>query len=177
MNSTDMRPTGSLPSCAHQPAAGAITRRPRQRGAAQVEFALLLLPLLGLILLIMDTAWVIFAQASIQEAVREGVRVGITANTISGCPTVTCSVQKTVQNYSAGFVKAANVQVTYFTNTNGSLVQATGALADLGGNILQVSVSGITIKSMGAIMRSHTSISLGATASDVIESNPNRATP
>lgn len=167
----------SFPSRRREQAVPGLPRRRRERGVAQVEFALLLLPLLGFILLIMDTAWVIFAQASIQEAVREGVRVGITANTISGCATVTCSVQTTVQNYSAGFVKAANVQVTYYTQVNGSLQTASGPLADLGGNILQVSVSGVTIKSMGAILRTTSPISLAAIASDVIESNPNPATP
>jgi TadE-like protein len=163
-----LRPTGPGP---------AVRRSSRARGAAQVEFALLLLPFLALVMFIVDTAWVVFAQSTIQSAVREGVRVGSTAVAGSGCSTVTCTVQNTVQTYSFGFVKASNVQVTYYSTSSGTLTQVSGSGADVGGNIIQVTVSNITIKSMGAIMRHATPISLAATASDVIESNPSPSTP
>jgi hypothetical protein len=163
-----LRPTRQAPG---------VCRRGRERGTAQVEFALLLLPFLALVMFIVDTAWVIFAQSTIQSAVREGVRVGITAVAGSGCATVTCTVQNTVQTYSFGFVKASNVQVTYYSTSSGTLTQVSGSGADVGGNIIQVTVTNITIKSMGAIMRQATPISLAATASDVIESNPSPSTP
>jgi Flp pilus assembly protein TadG len=159
-----------------------VCRRSRERGTVHVEFALVLLPFLALVMFIVDTAWVIFAQATIQSAVREGVRVGITATAASSCstaspPTLTCTIQDVVHTYSFGFVAASNVQVTYYSTSSGTLTQVTGTGADTGGNIVQVSVSNITVKSMGALLRHTSPINLAATASDVIESNSSPSTP
>jgi hypothetical protein len=82
-----------------------------------------------------------------------------------------------VHSASFGFVKASSVQVTYYSTSSGTLTQVTGSGADVGNNIIQVSVSGITVKSMGAILRTANPISLSATASDVIESNPSPSSP
>jgi Flp pilus assembly protein TadG len=152
--------------------------RARERGAALVEFALVLIPFLALVLLIFDVAWAIFAQATIQEAVREGVRVGITATASGACTTVTCTVQNTVQSYSFGFISSpSTVTVTYYSPSGGTLTQVSGSGADVGGNIIQVTVSGLTVKALGAIMLTQKSVVVGATASDVIESNPNPSSP
>lgn len=152
--------------------------RARERGAALVEFALVLIPFLALVLLVFDVAWAIFAQATIQEAVREGVRTGITATASGSCTTVTCTVQHTVQSYSFGFISnPSSVTVTYYSPTGGTLTQVSGSGADVGGNIIQVTVSGLTIKALGSIMLSQTSVVVGATASDIIESNPSPSSP
>jgi Flp pilus assembly protein TadG len=164
---------------------GSHSRKPRvgERGAALVEFGLVLIPLLAVVMLILDIAWAIFAQATIQEAVREGVRTGVTAKIAGSCTTVTCTVQDTVQAYSFGFISPGNqsalVQVTYYSPAGGVLTQvpSTSASADVGGNIIQVTVTGITVKALGAIMLTQHSVSIGATASDVIESNPNPGAP
>ena len=44
----------------------------------------MLIPLLGVLFLIMNVAWVIFAQATLQHAVREGVRYAVTGQTLTG---------------------------------------------------------------------------------------------
>ena len=155
-------------------------RAVHERGSALVEFALVLIPLLALVLLIMDVAWVIFAQATIPEAVREGVRVGVTATASGSCTTVTCTVQHVVQNYSFGFISSANlssVQVSYYSPSGGTLTEVSGSGADVGGNIIQVTVSGLTIKSLGPILRTQQTVVVGATASDIIESNPTPSSP
>lgn len=150
----------------------------RERGSSLIEFTLVLLPFLALVFLILDIAWVIFIQATIQEAVREGVRVGVTATAGTGCSTVTCTVQNTVMSYSFGFIPStSDITVTYYSPNSGTLTQVTGSGADVGGNIIQVSVSALTIHSMGAIMRSQNTVLVGATASDVIESNPSPSSP
>jgi Flp pilus assembly protein TadG len=156
-------------------------RRVRERGAAVVEFGLVLIPLLAVVMLMLDVAWAIFAQATIQEAVREGVRVGVTAKASGSCTTVTCTVQNTVQSYSFGFISPANastlVQVSYYSPSSTVLTQVTGTGADVGGNIIQVTVSGLTLKTLGAIMLTQKSFVVGATASDVIESNSSPSSP
>lgn len=150
-----------------------------ERGAAVIEFALVVLPFLALVFLILDIAWVIFVQATIQEAVREGVRVGVTATAGTGCSTVTCTVQNTVMSYSYGLIpNTSDITVTYYSPSSGTLTQVSGAGADVGGNIIQVSVSGLTIHSMGPIWRSqNNTVSAGATASDVIEANQSPSSP
>ena len=138
---------------------------------------------MAVILLILDVAWAIFAQATIQEAVREGVRVGITAKASGSCTTVTCTVQSTVQTYSFGFISPSNetslVQVTYYSPAGGVLTQvpSTEASADVGGNIIQVTVTGISVKTLGSIKLTQNSVNIGATASDIIESNPSPSPP
>ena len=155
-----------------------LPARGRERGTALVEFGLVLVPFLALVFLVMDVAWSIFAQATIQEAVREGVRVGVTATAGTGCSTVTCTVQNTVKNYSFGLIQNANsVTVTYYSPNGGTLSQVSGTGADIGGNIIQVSVSALTVNSLGPILRSQHSVVVGATASDIIEGNPSPSSP
>jgi Flp pilus assembly protein TadG len=160
---------------------GARKRRTdRQRGSSLVEFGLVLIPLMGMVTLMLNVAWAIFAQATIQEAVREGVRVGVTATASGSCSTVTCTVQSTVQSYSFGFITAANassmVQVTYYSPNGGTLTQVTGSSADVGGNIIQVSVNSFSVTSLPSLL-TQKSFMVGATASDVIESNPSPSSP
>jgi Flp pilus assembly protein TadG len=156
-------------------------RASRERGSSLVEFGLVLIPLLAVVMLILDIAWAIFAQATIQEAVREGVRTGVTAKIAGACASVTCTVQNVVQTYSFGFISPANastlIQVTYYSPSGGTLTQVSGSGADVGGNIIQVTVSGLTIKALGAIMLTQQSVKVGATASDIIESNPSPGPP
>ncbi len=149
-----------------------------ERGSAVVEFALVLLPFLAVVFLIMNFAWAIFAQATIQEAVREGVRVGVTATDGSGCSSVTCTVQTTVMAYSFGLIpKSSDISVSYYSPNGGSLAQVSGSGADVGGNIIQVSVTGVTIGTLSPLWLSQRSVSVGATASDIIESNPTPGSP
>ena len=153
----------------------------RERGTALVEFALVLIPLLAMVMLVLDVAWAIFAQATIQEAVREGVRVGVTATASGSCSSVTCTVQTTVQTYSFGFISpsqaSSEVQVTFYSTTGGVLSPVTGSTADLGGNIIQVTVTGLKINSLMPLWRTQKFVTVGATASDVIESNSNPSPP
>ena len=166
--------TGGTPVPTSQ--APVVCRRWRQRGAVQVEFALLLLPLFALVFLIMDVGWAVFAEVSLQEAAREGVRWGITGQLYTGCSGLDCSIKKVVQEFSFGFVNASEISIHYYSPCGGptcTLTEVTGqAGATAGGNILQVSISGVTVKSFGALLRTTSPLSLGATATDVMEAQP-----
>ena len=157
----------------------------RQRGVALVEFTLVLLPMMALLMLTIDAAWAIFAKATLQEAAREGVRFGITCSQ-NGLDT---AIKQTVQHYSMGFISpgavtnssSTTIQLHYFeqvTDSKGNMTIADvpgqpGAVA--GGNILQVTVSAVSVRPFAPIWRSSTPLSLGAISADVMEASQSGA--
>lgn len=50
----------------------------RQSGAVAIEVGLTVVLLFGLIFLVMDLSMLLFTRSTLQEAVRDGVRVGVT---------------------------------------------------------------------------------------------------
>lgn len=143
-----------------------------------MEFALVLIPLMAFIFLLMDTSWVIFARATLQHAAREGVRFGVTGQVVAPATCLGDSIRQVVVTNAFGLVPSSKsssmVTVTYY---DPSLNVATGAAAAVGGNVVQVSISGLNIKSFAPVWRSSSPIALAATASDVLESSPNGTPP
>lgn len=150
-----------------------------QRGSTTVEFALVLLPLMAFLFLLMDTAWVIFARATLQHAAREGVRFGVTGQIKAPASCLGASVREVVVANAFGFVPSTSassmVTVTYY-NPNTLAVQ-TGSGATAAGNVIQVSIAGLNLSSFAPVWRSSSPISLVASASDVLESPPNGILP
>ncbi len=143
-----------------------------QTGSELVEFALVLLPLLAVVFLIMDICWVFFAQASLQYAVGSGVRYAITNNNLSEA-----SIKSVVQENAMGFLSGPNgldeITVNYYSAANPSGSPLKGAAATAGGNVVEVSVKGVTINPLGFVWPGGpTSISLTASSTDIIESSP-----
>jgi Flp pilus assembly protein TadG len=82
----------------------------RCKGAEVLEFTLVLLPMLAMILVLMDTAWAIYVESSLQYAVRVGVRSGVTI-TAAQTPKGSCltdMVKSTVQQNSFGLLSGAS---------------------------------------------------------------------
>lgn len=151
-----------------------------ERGSEVVEFGLVLLPLLGLIFLVMDIAWLVFAQGSLQWAVQQGVRYGITSNVISG-KGQDASIKSVVQTNAMGFLNGSTglskISVNFFSPSNLSNA-LTGSGSNAGGNVLQVSVSGVSVSSFGPVWRTGpAALSLSAISSDVMESSPGGVPP
>lgn len=141
-----------------------------------VEFNLVLIPMLALMFLAVDTAWAIFAKASLQEAVREGVRYGITSQTANSGTCLDASIKQVVTAFSFGLVNSTNqsaISIAYYSPASPGTNMAGQAGATAGGNILQVSVSGVSLRPLAPFLRSTTPLSLSASATDVIESSPN----
>jgi hypothetical protein len=139
----------------------------RERGSTLIEFTLTLLPLLGLLMLTLDLAWVIFGWASVQEAVRRGVRYAITCQSDA-------SIKSTVQQASLGFVTNSNsgsISIHYYSPTNPSQ-ELFGIGSNCPGNIVRVTVSGISIGPLMPIWRDGTPLQLNASLADVVEPNP-----
>jgi Flp pilus assembly protein TadG len=150
-------------------------RRSRQRGSELVEFGLTIVPLFGFVFLIIDLAWMIFAQVTLQNAVRAGVRYAVTGQTETG-KGQDASIKDVVQANAMGFLAGADglsdIVITYY---NPVTLATTNSNA--GGNIVKVSISGFSLSPFGPIMRSATPITITATASDRMEGSPLTGTP
>ncbi len=121
-------------------------RKRRQRGASLVEFALLFIPLIGLLFMSFELAWVIFGWAAVQQAVREGVRYGVTGPVSSGLDN---AIKQFVTSMSVGFISTANngtITVQYFSPTTMSEVTGQPGATNAG-NVLKVTAT-ITIKTL-----------------------------
>jgi Flp pilus assembly protein TadG len=155
-------------------------RRARQSGSVLVEFSLVILPLMAMMFLLLDTAWLFFAKSSMEEAVREAVRAGITGKLQTGTTGLTASMRKVAQYYAPTFLTPSNVSslvnVNYYAPTDLS-TSLSGCSATNGGNVVRVSISGLSLVPLAPLWRSPAAISLSATAADVMEPGNNNACP
>ena len=153
-----------------------VNRKSRQRGSSLVEFALFLIPLLATMFMSIDLAWTLFGWAAIQQAVREGVRYGVTGPVSSGLDS---AIKQFVTSMSIGFINTANngsITVQYFSPT--TMTEVTGQSgATAAGNVLKVTAT-ITIKTLIPVWQSNGSRfgafaawspTLSAGAADVLE--------
>jgi Flp pilus assembly protein TadG len=137
----------------------------REDGSDLVEFALVMIPLFMFVFAILCVSWFIFAKASLQHAVREGCRYAVTGQAIS-------DIQDRVLQNAVGVpgMAAKKVQVQYFAQSNLS-TPLTGNTANAGGNLVEVSVSGITVNPLGPAGLGFSALTISAAASDVMESH------
>jgi hypothetical protein len=86
------------------------------------------------------------------------------------------SIQQVIQQHSQGFVNAGNVASVVsirYTSPLDSTTALSGCTATNGGNVLQVSISGFTLKPMAPLLRSSTPLALSANSADVMEPGTN----
>jgi Flp pilus assembly protein TadG len=145
--------------------------RDRRRGSQVVEAGLMMLPFLALGFMTMDAGWAIFVKATLQHAVREGVRYGITGQVDSSGYQIT-SIQNTVVSQSLGLLTSSQVSVAFLDS---STLAATSSNA--GGNIVQVSVTNYMVTPLAPLLRSSAGIPVSVTGADVIEGSPGGIPP
>lgn len=125
---------------------------------------------LGFTMLIIDVAWAIFAQASVQYAVCQGVRWGITCRYATGQTGLNASITQIVEQNSMGFITSSNAaSVLSIQYLNPSTLATISSGGPAGGNVLKVSVSGLQTKSFGPLYRNVTAVATSAVALDVME--------
>ena len=115
-----------------------------------IEFVLMMPFLFALVFVQLDVAFAVYAQATLLQAVRQGVRFGVTNQTCGTGTLVSACVQQTVVTASNGLLSgafgntAAKVTSTIwaYDTSSGSLV-AGGTNA--GGNVLEVKVTNYTL--------------------------------
>ncbi|MDQ6699316.1 MAG: pilus assembly protein [Acidobacteriota bacterium] len=147
----------------------------KQRGSQVVEFGLVLVPFCAFIFLLMDLSWAIFVKATMQYAVREGVRYAVTGQTISGSGQ-DASIKTTVQQNAMGFLNgpagAAKIFIRYYLPD--TLVETA---VNAGGNLVEISGEGYSLTPLGPILRSSAPLILTARSSDRVESSPGGVAP
>lgn len=150
-------------------------RRAGQRGSEVVEFGLVSLPLLAFVFLILDACWVLFAQATLSNAARMGVRYAITSQTQTGLGQ-DASIRSVVQQQAMGFLPSATlasqVTIQYYTPDSLTPTNSNG-----GGNLVTICINNVQVTPMAPLLRSRSAITLQACSSDVMSASPDGVAP
>jgi Flp pilus assembly protein TadG len=132
-------------------------RQRSSRGAEIVEFTLILLPMLGFITVLTSMAWGIWAKATLERAVRIGVRTGVTLTSaqMSNGSCLTDVVKSTVQANAFGLLAGASglsmIKVNFYqppsaTDSTSPVNDVTSqANGNAPGNLMMVSVQGFQL--------------------------------
>ena len=149
------------------------TRRRRQRGSEVIEAALITTIMFALIFLLLDISLSLFVKVTLQEAVRDGVRFGVTEQLLTGDTYLSDSIAKTVKQSSGGFISNAGCQVTvtYYDPYGGATLTPTT------GSVINVAVQGYQYTPLGAIFKSGAPVSINVQASDIMEPCPSAGCP
>jgi hypothetical protein len=139
-----------------------------------VEAALALIVFFALLFLVLDAGWTLFVKATLQHAVAEGVRYGVTSQTSGGMGQV-ASIKGIVQWHALGLLsgdQSGKIAVRFVDA--GTLVE-TGN--NIGGNVVEVSVENYQITPLAPLLRSSTPISVTVRAADLLEPSPGGIPP
>ena len=141
-----MKPVDSVRRASH---------RRRRRGSELLEFSLVMLPLLSMMTVLIDTAYAIYAESSLQRAVRLGVRTGVTltASQMGAGACLTDTVKNLVQDNAFGILHGAgigDVKVNYYlppapNSAAPATDVSTQPSGNAPGNIMKVSVQGVSL--------------------------------
>lgn len=143
-----------------------------RRGATIVEMSFVVIALFGLLFLLMDLSWVVFAKASVQHAVREGCRFAVTSQTLSGMGHVP-SIREVVRQNSMGFIHSSminNIQVNFYHPETLQMLAGNGSNA--GGNLVVVAVEDFEVRPLIPFVRSGDPIRFSVRAADRMEASP-----
>jgi Flp pilus assembly protein TadG len=124
-----------------------------------MEFTLVVLPLLAMLAVVVDVSWAIWAKATLQRAVRYGVRTGITltASQMTNGACLTDTVKGVVQANAMGLLGSgtgssgyALIKVHYYqppvaSSSSAATEVSSSSTGDQSGNIMQVSVQGYSV--------------------------------
>lgn len=145
----------------------------RERGSYFVEAAIAFPILLGLIFLMIDIGWTLFVKATLQHAVREGVRYAVTGQVNGGLGQM-ASIQGVVQQNAAGLLAdhPETIHVSFFRPDT---QQSTASNA--GGNVVIVSVDGYQISPLLPFMHKGDPISVTVRSGDRLEASPASGPP
>ncbi|HEU0123608.1 MAG TPA: TadE/TadG family type IV pilus assembly protein [Bryobacteraceae bacterium] len=154
-------------------------RKRRQGGNQLVEVSLIFLPLCALLFGLFDFSVAIFMRATMQNAVREGVRYAVTYQRI-GTMCQDASIKQIVKNSAGGFLSAAEhdskIKIRYYKPTN-LTVEVTGTNSNIPGNVVEVGVEGYSWSWIAPLWRSASPFVINVYAADRMEGLSDAASP
>lgn len=134
-----------------------------------MEASGIVLLLLGLIFLVIDLSMAIYTKATLQSAVRAGVRFAVTEQLSENQSYLNDSIRAVVQQNAMGMLNgdsgACRILINYYNPLTGQPDTGTG------GNVIEVSIAGYGYTPVG-ILKSRDPISITASSSDVMEPCP-----
>lgn len=139
-----------------------------------MEAALILVPFCAMFFLLMDLAWGIFVKATLQAAVREGARYGMTGNTSGGSGQL-ASIKGVVQNYSMGLLDGSQsdrIAIQFYAPDTLS-----ETASNQGGNLVVVSVVNYAFTPLAPFMHSGQTVYLTVRSGDRLERQPGGLAP
>lgn len=146
----------------------------RERGSECIEMALIFLPLCGFLFLIMDVAWMTYTRATLQSAVREGVRYAITNQTKAGMGQDD-SIKSVVRKNAMGLINdgnASTINIQYRTPDTGDTTTSNAV-----GNTVEISIQKYQMSPLGAVLHSGKPLTMSAVASDRMGGAPGGIPP
>jgi len=145
------------------------------------------LPFMAMIIVVVDTAWAVFAEATLQQAVRIAARQGVTFTTAVISTDLTSAVKSLVQQHAVGLLNGATglsyIKVNYFDGNNPSNDVSNQSWGNISGNIMQVSVQSYPLVPLMARIFTlkdspdKNSMAISVWAADVIEPMATSLTP
>ena len=132
-----------------------------------------------MVIFIINTGWAVFAQASLQQAVRLGCRTGVTLTSAQVTTNLTATVKTIVQLNAKGFLNGTTgynyIKVHYFDADSPSTDVSGQASGNRPGNIMQVSVEGYPLNPLMSRIYTlrgsvdHYASTINVYAADIIE--------
>ena len=144
-----------------------------------MEAALIFLPLMALMLALIDFSVALFLRATMQNAVREGVRYAVTYQT-SGGLCQDASIKAVVKASSVRFLadssQDSKIKVRYYGSTNLN-TEVTGAGSNAPGNVVEIGVEGFTWSWIAPLWRTASPFNVNVYAADRMEGLPGGSSP
>ena len=134
----------------------------------------MILPFFALAFMTMDAAWALFIKATLQHAVTEGVRYAVTGQVSPGNGQV-ASIKAVVVKQAMGLLSGSQAGTLSVTFLNPTTLATTSS--NLGGNLVQVSVSNYSIAPLAPLLRSSTATLVNVTSADRMEGSPGGIPP
>ncbi len=146
-------------------------RRRRQRGNQLVEVSLIFLPMFAMLLALVDFSMALFLRATMQNAVREGVRYAVTYQTAGGmCQDA--SIRAVVKGASVGFLADAShdakIKVRYYAPSD-LTTEVTGTGSNAPGNVVEIGIEGYAWSWIAPLWRTASPFQINVYAADRME--------
>jgi Flp pilus assembly protein TadG len=140
-----------------------------RRGSELVEGMVMMLPFFALVFIIIDTAFGIFLNSTLQYAVQAGANYAA----LDTAPGLMAGIQSTVQTQSLSLIQPANLTINFFAPTNMTtpLPTSGGPAPNQAGNVVQLNAT-YQFAPLAPLFRSGAAITLTASAASVLTAYP-----